>query len=57
MLGTKPTKCYGTLNELFFRKSDAKRLSLAQWERVVQARGEYGVIFQMLPELSSYVER
>ena len=41
----------------FSEKSDAKRLSLAQWERVVQAWGEYGAIFQMLPELSSYVER
>ena len=33
------------------KKSDAKRLSLAQWERVVQAWGEYGVIFSNSPRI------
>ena len=40
----------------FLEKKVIKK-ALAQWERVIQAWGEYGVIFQMLPELSSYVEK
>ena len=30
MLGTKPTKCYGALNELFFRKKVMQKGSLSR---------------------------